>query len=322
MNPVQNLHQLNQIEKKGKPRKTMNRHTKRKIFILVMLAYPLLQFILFWGYVNFDTILLTFKNFSWSTGEYAFVGIQNYKSVISDILGNESTKRMLFNSLLYMPINSFVILPLSLVFSYFLYKKIPLSGFFRVVYFLPSILPIVVLTMTFGFIFDSNLGPINSILKSVFAIPSADIPSWFGSYPTSQIMILVYCVWAGLGFNILLLSGAIARIPTELIEYGELEGITLFQELKNVVIPLIWPTITTTFLLGVTAVFTVLLQPLLLTPDNPYTNTIALSIYNSVVRNGNMAYFATFGIVVSLIGTPIIMAIRRGMSKLYQDVDY
>ncbi|MDO9628867.1 MAG: sugar ABC transporter permease [Acholeplasmataceae bacterium] len=319
---MQNLQQINLSEKKAKPRRTLNRHAKKRIFIIVMLAYPLLQFILFWGYVNFDTILLTFKSFSWTTGNYTFVGFQNYRSVINDILNNESTKRMLFNSLLYMPINSFVILPLSLIFSYFLYKKIPLSGFFRVVYFLPSILPIVVLTMTFGFIFDSNLGPVNSILKSVFAIPTADIPSWFGSYPTSQIMILVYCVWAGLGFNILLLSGAIARIPTELIEYGELEGITLFQELKNVVIPLIWPTITTTFLLGCTAVFTVLLQPLLLTPDNPYTNTIALSIYNSVIRNGNMAYFATFGIVVSLIGTPIIMGIRRAMSKAYQDVDY
>ena len=305
-----------------KPKWTQSKKFKKGLFITLMLAYPLSQFILFFGYVNFDTILLTFKSFSWSEGKYIFAGLQNYRSVIYDVLNTASTKRMLFNSLLYLPINSFVILPLSIIFSYFLYKKIPLSGFFRVVYFLPSILPAVVLTMTFSFLFDSNLGPVNSILKVVLNMPVADIPSWFGEYPTSQIMILVYCVWAGLGFNILLLTGAISRVPIELIEYGELEGITLYKELRYIIIPLIWPTITTTFVLGCTAVFTVMLQPLLLTPDNPYTTTIALSIYNAVITNGNISYYATFGILISLVGAPIIMLIRHGLGKIYEDVDF
>lgn len=305
-----------------KKRKKLSSKTKRKIFIIAMLAYPILQFAVFWGYVNFDTIKLSFQTFSWSTGEYTFAGLQNYKTVIHDIFNNESIRRLIINSLLYMPINSFVILPISLIFSYFFFKKVPWSNFYRVVFFLPSILPIVVLTMSFSFLFDSNLGPINTILQDVFGMHPASIPSWFGEYPTSQMMIFVYCIWAGLGFNILLLSGAVNRIPKELIEYGELEGITMYQEFTKVVVPLIWPTITTTFLLGCTAVFTVMMQPLLLTPDNPYTNTIALSIYNSVIKNGNLSYFATFGIIVSLVGAPIIMLIRKLLSKLYPDVDY
>jgi ABC-type sugar transport system permease subunit len=287
-----------------------------------MLAYPILQFLLFWFYVNIDSLLLTFKGFSWSTGQYEYIGLGNYQRVFHDLLNNESTRRTIRNSLFYLPVTSFIILPLSLIFSYFLYKKIPFSNFFRVVYFLPSIMPIVVLTMTFSFLFDSNLGPVNSTLKALFSMDPASIPSWFGSYPTNQIMIYIYCIWVGLGFNILLLSGAIARIPYDLIEYGKLEGINMYEEIKNVVIPLTWPTISTVFILGCTSVFIVMLQPLFLTPDSPYTQTIALNIYNSVVQNGNLSYFTTFGLVVSLIGTPIIMVIRKALNHFYQDVEY
>ncbi len=311
---------MNDVTLKKKP--ILSRKAKRTIFIVVMLAYPLTQFILFFGYVNLDSIALTFQSFSWTEGKYVFVGFQNYKIVIHNILTSESTKRMLLNSFSFIIVNSFIILPLSILFSYFLFKKIPLSGFFRVVFFLPSILPIVVLTMTFSFLFDSNLGPVNSIITTLFNVPVADLPSWFGSYPTSQYMIIVYCIWAGLGFNILLLSGAISRIPKELIEYGELEGVGVIQELRYIVIPLIWPTITTTFVLGLTAMYTVMMQPLLLTPENPNTTTLALSIYNSVIQNGSITYFATLGLFLSLLGAPIIMLIRNLLSRIYSDVDF
>src|SRR5690554_5454357 len=297
----------------NKKKRELKFKTKQKIFIFLMLLYPVLQFTLFFGYVNIDTILLTFKKFSWSKGDYVFSGFDNYFMIFDRFFNDKPTQRLLFNSFLYMPINSFVILPLSMAFSYFLFKKIPLSGMFRVIYFLPSILPIVVLTMVFSFTFDSNLGPINEIYRFLFSRgdPNFVVPSWFGSYPLNQNMIFIYSVWAGLGFNIILMTGAIARIPEELIEYGQIEGISFFKEFIHIIMPLIWPTIVTIFMLGMTAPFIVMLQPLLLTPTSPDTNTIALMIYNSVLRNENIAYIATFGIIVSLIGLPIIILTRN-----------
>lgn len=305
-------------------KKTLKGSTQKKIFVALMLLYPVLQFGLFFVYVNIDTIVLTFQKFSWTTGEYIFSGFSNYSMVFDRIMNDASTQRMLTNSLLYMPVTSFVILPLSMMFSYFLYKKIPLSGAFRVIYFLPSIMPIVVMTMSFSFIFDSNLGPVNDIYLLIMKIfdPNVVVPSWFGEYPTNQYMIFVYCVWVGLGFNIILLSGAIARIPEELMEYGQIEGISFTQEFFKVVMPLIWPTITTTFILGMTSVFTVMLQPMLLTPTSGETNTLALMVYNSVLRDQNIEYTATFGIVVSLIGLPVILLIKRTMTSFFKEVDY
>lgn len=302
----------------------LKKKTKQLIFIILMLAYPVGQFLFFFGFVNIDTIILTFQKFSWTTGEHVFSSFDNYLMFFDRVINDPWTQKTLVNSFLYMPINSFVILPLSMIFSYFLFKKIPLSGFFRVVYFLPSILPIVVMTMAFSFTFDSNLGPVNDLYKMFFGMFSSNVivPSWFGSYPTNQMMIFVYCIWVGLGFNILLMTGAITRIPEELIEYGQIEGISFFKEFTTIIIPLIWPTVVTTFMLGLTSVFTVMLQPMFLTPTSGDTNTIALAIYNSVIQNQNIAYMATFGITLSLIGLPIILLIRKGLNSFFKEVEY
>lgn len=302
----------------------LNKKWSRVLFMVVMLAIPVSQFLVFWGYVNINTVIMTFQRFSWSTGDYVFVGFNNYKNVFEDIFTNALVQRRLLNSFLYMPVSCFVILPLSMLFSYWLYKRVPLNGFFRVIYFLPSILPIAVLTMVYSFMFDSTLGPIYSIIRFLqnFFDPGSVGLTFFGQYPNNQIMILIYCVWVGLGFNIILLNGAIIRIPHELIEVGQMEGISLTREFFMVVVPLIWPTITTTFVLGVASIFTVMLQPLMLTPTSVDTSTISLIIYQMVLRDENLPQMATFGLVVSLLGMPLILLIRKTMTSFFKDVDY
>jgi len=291
----------------------------KNLFIIGMLAIPVIHFLIFFVWLNVDMVISTFRTFEFPEGQ-VFAGFSNYIEVFTKILHEDETQRVLLNSLLYLPITCFISLPLSIVFSFFLSKKIPFSRFFRVVYFLPNILPIVVLTMAFSFSFDASWGPINDILRNVFGMEL--VPNWFGEYPTNQNMILLYCIWAGLGFNILLLSGAIARIPDEIKEYTLLEGATWFQEFRLVTVPLIWSTISTTFLLGCTSVFTVMLQPLLLTPGNPDTKTLALSIYNAVIQNQSLEYYATLGLVCSIIGLPVIMLIKKGINSIYEDADF
>lgn len=252
-------------------------------------------------------------------GKTIYAGFLQYKSVINNFLHNEATQRMLLNSILYLPV-TLLELTLSIVFSYFLYKKMPLAGMFRVIYFLPSIIPIVVLTFVFSFVFDSSNGLINPLLHMLGV---SDVPNWFGVYPLNQTMIFVYCLWAGLGYNIVLLSGAISRIPEGVIEYGRIEGISYWRELFQVVIPLIWPTISTIVVMACTSVFTVMMQPLMLTPGNSSTNTIALTIYSGVLAGeAKYPYLSAFGLLISAIGIPIIMTIRKLVEKPFSDIDY
>jgi len=307
--------------------KVRNKNVGKTIFIILMLAYPIIRFSVFFIYVNIDSILLTFQRYSISAKGFTYAGFANYRQFFVDLQAPAGAhiRRMIINSLLYMPVTCFIILPLSMLFSYFLFKKIPMSGMFRVIYFLPSIISIVILTMVYKFIFDANLGPANSIFESLakfFGAKDPKAPSWFGKYPNNQIMIFIYCIWAGLGFNILLLSGSIAKIPSELIEYGKLEGIGFFKEFTTVVVPLIWPTVVTTFMIGITSVFTVLLHPELLTKGIRETDTIARFIYRRADSSLDIPYIAAMGLTLSLIAMPFIILIRRFLNKFFREVEY
>lgn len=302
----------------AKGKKIRSKSWRTNVFIICMLAYPVCQFAVFWIGTNLGAILMSFQKFDWDTGMYVWSGLENYVRVFREISGNQMVRRAVINSLLYMPVTCFISLPLSVLFSYFLYKKMPLAGAFRVIFFLPSIVPVVVLTKSFTYVFDSSIGPVDHLLRYVLGF---DTPAWFREYPVSQVMIFVYCIWAGLGYNIILLSGAISRLPQEVMEYGRLEGVSMTKELFTIVIPLIWPTITTTFLLGCTSVFTVMLQPLMLTGGEPNTCTIALLIYNAV-GGREQSYMTSFGLVLSLIGVPVIMLIRWGLGKIFEDAEF
>ena len=150
---------------------------------------------------------------------------------------------------------------------------------------------------------------------------------FFGDPKWAWWMVLFYGLWTGIGGNIVLISGSMARIPTEVIEAGKLDGLSMLKELWYVVIPLIGSTISTLMLMGTAVIFTYFLQPKLLLGDSAEAVggfTIALFIVNNVRDNGTpqMAMGATIGIMCALIGTPIVVCSRKILDKVFPVYEY
>ena len=296
------------------------------IFVCVMLAYPVLQFLLTWIFVNFGAISMAF-NGSDMFDDFQF-SMSNFQKIFDDLAKtipdqayffnmNQATI-VLLNSFGYCFITIFISLPLSLLFSYFLRKKMPLANVFRAIFFLPNVIPIVALTFAFRMGYTSPFGYWSGILEA-FHVKAGD-------YPTAQILVYCYCVWAGLGYNIILFSGAIGRIPKELFESAELDHAGYFKEFWHVVVPCIWPTIVTLVVVGMTNVLTIYLHPYLLTNvDTSSTYSIAYSIFQAS-KEGTMPvqqHQATaYGLFFSLIWAPIILLVRHFMSKKYEGIGY
>lgn len=187
-------------------------NTKRNIFIALMLIYPLLHFVVFTVYINFDTIALCFQRFNIMAGKNEFVGLYWFKKFFSEMAQSYSLQRSFINSLLFIPVTNLILLPLSVLAAYFLYKKVPFSRMYRVTFFLPSIVSITIMTMCFSFMFDSTFGVVNDLLSRLGFI---NPPVWLGDPNTAMPMVFFYCVWVGIGFNVVLLGGAMGRIPDE-----------------------------------------------------------------------------------------------------------
>ncbi len=310
-------------EKKRK----LSKKQRDYIFVAIMLLYPLAQFIFTWSFVNIRSLLLAFQKGS-ITG-YEWVGFETISRVWYDSFHNyanttgvswlNNSSVIILNSLGFALITIFISLPLSMLFSYFLSKKMPLANLFRIIFFLPNIIPVVVLTFAFKMAYQPNVGYLYPLIK---ALGISETTS--KTYPMSQIIVYLYCIWAGLGYNIILLSGAIGRIPKELLESAKIDNCGYFKEFFHIVVPMIWPTVVTLVILGMTNVLTLYLQPLFLTGGEGNTWTISLQIWDSVdTRNPkDLCEAAAKGLIFSAIWSPVILLTRKLMSKKYSEVDY
>jgi multiple sugar transport system permease protein/N-acetylglucosamine transport system permease protein len=308
-----------------KNKKLIPKKIKDNIFVWCMLALPILHFLVFWLYINANTIFMTFFRYSPSSQTYEWYGLNNFFKLFADMfLGrNERTFNSMLNSLWIFPISNFIVLPLSFICAYFLYKKIPCSSIFRIIFFMPSIISITVLALSYRSMFNSDYGPLYNIIDK---ITKGKAPFFLDSNGNwAMPVVFLFAVWSGLGYNIVLLNGGIGRIPTDIIEYGQLDGIGTSREMFQIVMPLIWPTISTLFILNSLAIFGWFLPPMLIISDsggaNGSTSTVALYVYQLVnAEEGEKA--AALGLMFSMVGIPLVFTIKWLMGKITPDIEF
>ena len=324
----ESLHEETDLPVKPKKKKMTKKRKKELIFCAILLAYPVIQFLSTWIFVNSYSIIMAFEHITLE-GDVSFAGFSNFIQVIkgifnpnmgavnlSDTVRIPYNLMILLNSLGYGLITIFISLPLSLLCSYFLSKKMPLANVFRVIFFLPNIISTVALVYAFRMqTIDSSAGLLYNLFSS--------IGIKFETWPNTTLIVYIYCIWAGLGYNVLLLSGAIGRIPKELFESAQMDGAGSFKEFTKIMIPMIWPTVVTLIVLGLTNILTLYLQPVLFNLNN--NETIAGAIFNGVsggaASKTQYPYFAAFGLLFSLFLAPLILYIRKVVSRKYSDTD-
>ena len=269
--------------------------------------------------------MLTFKRFDVPTASYVWRGFDGYISVFkSMILGGDPGEFNAFvNSFRAILINV-IILPVTFVISYSFYKKIRFRKFFQVVFFLPNIISLVVLCMMVRHMFSSDFGPIALVIEKITGHPT----DWLG-YNSDKMwgIITVFCIWAGLGGNTIILCGAMQRIPEDIIEAARLDGIGFLREAWSIVLPLVMPTVGV-FMIGVvTSPLSFTLQPMLIAVNPGINNkfmTIGWYIFTSVDTggSGNMIQAATIGMMFSMLLLPVIIAVRIIVKKFTPDVQF
>lgn len=303
-----------------KAKKTKDK--SRTIFIIVMIGWQLITWAVGTLYVNLDTFTLSFQHKN-SYGNYVLNQniFQNYIDLFKDFSrpGN-LWGTVIKNSLMYFVLNDFVVVPLEVLLTYFLYKKIFGHKVFRVIFFIPSVISMVVLIMVYRFMFDSQIGFMDSLLRWVGLEHKIPEFGWFATRSMANGVIIGYCIWGGLAGGFLLLASAMGRIPEELIEASKIDGVGFFREFWQITIPLIGSTLAVMYMSGTTVIFTFFLQVKLLTGGGPngQTSTIMLTIMDSVLGDTNdLSQAATIGMVVAIIGTPLILLTRYVVDKVF-----
>ena len=300
-----------------KSMKSTKRHKKLRkweiIFIVTMLAIPVIHWLVFWLYVNFQSVLLAFQlpkisqssPIRWSTLEIErfFANFQGDGWAIA-----------LRNTIFHF-IKDILMLPLQLFVAYFLYRKIRGYRFYQIVFYLPTIVSGVAMASLFESLIQPG-GPFDVIFPGEF-------PNFLIMPEYATTTILLYSIWLGWGGQMLLFGGALAKIPVELIESARLDGIGTFREFIYIIIPLVWGTASTIIILIMTQMFSLQGAVLLLGKGGASeTQTIGYWIFYKVQLGAS--YYnevSAAGFIFTLVGVPVIMFIKWLIERI-PVVDY
>ena len=294
------------------------------LFCIIALAFPVAHFLFMFFLQNGGTFVLSFQEFSIKSGNFEFIGWKNFTTIFR-ILGSEYSEfpLALRNSFIFFLLNNFFILPISICCAIVCYKRIPLSNVFRVILFLPTVISPVVLAMVYRFAGDSTVGFIPELLEQLHLTNLIPVLGFLADKQTAMPLLLFYCVWIGLGGSIILLTGAIAKIPDHLIELDRLYGLSFIKEVWYVILPLIGPTVSILFLQGLGVILGFYMPVLLITGGAADTTTYAF--FTIQLTNGgqsNYGFTAALSLVSTLIMSPIILICRYFIDKFFPAYEY
>lgn len=309
------------IFNKGHSTGTVLSKKKTVFFILAMLAIPVINWVIFWLIINVQSIALAFTDartgaFTWNNFEWFWKSLTTEGGDIAIALKN---------TLMYFSCTVFIVLPLSLVIAYFLYKKIAMYRVFRVIFYLPAIISGTALVTAYLDLI--NPGNILDLFLNLFgkSVPST---GYMLKGDTANAVILFYTIFTSFTTNVLLFSGAMARVPTEVLESAKLEGCGPFRELVELIFPLIWPTFATQLVFTMTGIFTASGPILLFRPQTNECDTLSYWIFKMVYDEnaavaGSAAYnlVSATGLFFTLVGMPIILGVRKLTDKI-EPVEY
>lgn len=285
------------------------------IFIVTFLFLPVVNFCIFYIGINFNSILMAFQKQIGYRFEWSFYNFRNLFNAMS--ADSQSLIVAIKNTAMFFVLDTIIMFPLTFYITYCFYKKLAGSKIFRVIIFLPSIMPGMVAVTVFKNMFGFE-GIINNILD-LMHIPR--IPAVLDSDTYAIYGVLFYCFWAGMSANVLLFQGGMRRIPEEVLEAAQIDGCTNTRELFNVIIPMMYGTLSTLLVLNVSSVFTVSGPILLLTGGYHNTQTISFWIYDQTM-SAQYNFPAAAGMFFTLVALPLVIVTRKLVNHFDPAVDY
>ena len=301
----------------AKSNRLASKRTKDMIFFGCLVALPLLHFFIFYICVNFNSILLAFKEYETNTA-YKWVAFQNFEQLFQDFSGETLYKYAFNNTMLFFIVGTTVSISLSLFFSYYIYKQAPMKNLFKVLLFMPSIIPAIAMSTIFKQFADSA---IPSLVEALFG---TKIQGLIQNPKTTMGAILFYNIWIGFGVNLLLYLGAMNGISESVVEAAKLDGVSFFGEFIYITFPSIFSTFRTMLIVALGGVFTnqarlVAFFGTTLAEETQYTIGYYLykeTVFNSLNNlNTGLPKLAAFGLLLTAITLPVVFTTNWALKK-------
>lgn len=267
------------------------------LFILLVLIYPLCS--------------AFFHSFTkWTIKETVFIGLENYNKLISGGSLFELLKNNLI-VLLAIPIQ----ISISLVIAYLLYSEVWGWKLFRVLFYIPAILSVVVIGYLFRVFFSLN-GPLNILLRTL----NLDflVVDWFSSGATSFVVVIIALIWSQYGVAVLIFLTGMSAIDPAILDSAIVDGANWWKRFIYIVLPMIIGTIEFYLVVLVIGFFTAVFGFIYsITYGGPgySTTTIEYMVYIKAFKANSLGQASALAIILFLIVLVLTVTILRVFRK-------
>ena len=291
---------------------------KNNLFVYSLIVYPILLFIIFYIVQNFNSIILAFQTIEGT--EKTFAGLKNFKDFLGEVFSEGAILNYsIRNSLIMYAVSLVICMPLYIFFAYLLFKKCFMNKFISFTVMIPQIMSGMVTSLIFVQALGSS-GP----TKWMFEAWGINGGEWFSllwEQNTAFTTIITYNIWLSFAMSCIVYPNAMRGINPEVLESAQIDGVNnMFQELWYIILPLIYPTMTTFLVTGVAAIFTNAgpLMELYHTNAPEYVYTTGYYFTRQILVDGTeFSYpkYAAGGLILTLISTPITLFVKWALEK-------
>jgi N-acetylglucosamine transport system permease protein len=278
------------------------------VLYLVFVIYPYVQ--------SFYSSFTSWRGFS---PEKPFVGFENYVDLASD----NNFRNALGNNLFFLITIPLITISLALLFATLFTqgsRGVPGSSFYRVVFFFPQVLSIVIIGILFQNVFKStDDGLLNGGLESVGLGSLTN--AWLGNPTTAIWCIASVVIWQGVGFYMVLFVAGIQGIPGSFYEAATLDGANRWTQFRTITLPLIWETVR----IGIVYIAIVALDLFALvqvmTGGGPARSTevVAGYMYNRAFDRSLWGYSTAIGVVLLILTLILsVVTLRSTQRETYE----
>ena len=305
------------VTKIKKPRERIGLKSDRLFYFLILL-FPVAQFLIFYIGVNLNSFLLAFKDIAldenlqyhtaWSVGAF---------KTAFDLVRSAEMLQIIKTSFLSYVVKTAISLPLGLLFSYYIAKKLFGAKFFRIILFLPSILSTIVMVSLFKYFVNNAIPAIAGDITGRTEVLSLLSMSNGVQYAT----IMFYNLWIGFGVSVLMYANAMSGISPSVLDAAKIDGATGFKEFWHITLPSVFSTLSVFLIAGVAAIFTDQLNLYSFYGSDPSVPFKTFGYYLFFQTNkyvNDMSHYpalSAFGLMMTAVAVPLTFIVKYLLDK-------
>ncbi|CCW33920.1 carbohydrate ABC transporter membrane protein 1, CUT1 family [Chthonomonas calidirosea] len=224
-----------------------------------------------------------------------FIGLANYRDLVHDAIFWQTVQNTVVYTLWALPISALVALSLALLLN----TKVRGMAFYRTIFFIPSLVPMVALAILWQWIFNGQYGILNAFLQDL----GIKGPNWLGDPAWSKTALVVLSAW-GVGNAMVIYLAGLQDVPRQLYEAADLDGAGWWAKTLHVTLPMISPVILFNVIMGIIGTLQIFTVPYVISPQGAPARSIyfyAMYLFDNAFIYHKMGYACAMGWILFVV---------------------